>query len=54
MTNVNLVRTGIQGLDTIFQGGISRGNVILVEGEAGAGKTLLGIEFIYQGIVEYD
>ncbi|PSM45572.1 hypothetical protein C7Y66_29630 [Chroococcidiopsis sp. CCALA 051] len=54
MANGNLVRTGIQGLDTIFLGGISRGNVILVEGEAGAGKSLLGTEFIYRGIVEYD
>ncbi|GAA6619255.1 ATPase domain-containing protein [Scytonema sp. NUACC26] len=54
MSNGDLVRTGITGLDDIFLGGIPRGNVILVEGEAGAGKTLLGIEFIYRGIIEYD
>lgn len=54
MSNSDLVRTGITGLDDIFLGGIPRGNVILVEGEAGAGKSLLGTEFIYRGIVEYD
>jgi circadian clock protein KaiC len=35
-------------------GGILKGNVILVEGAAGVGKTLMGLEFIYRGITEYD
>jgi hypothetical protein len=35
-------------------GGIIKGNVILVEGAAGVGKTLLGLEFIYRGITEHD
>ena len=48
------VRTGIAGLDQILLGGIPRSNVILVQGETGAGKTLFGIEFIYRGIVEFD
>jgi circadian clock protein KaiC len=54
VTNSNRVQMGITGLDQILLGGIPRGNVILVEGEAGAGKSLLGTEFIYRGIVEYD
>jgi circadian clock protein KaiC len=54
VTNGNRVQTGITGLDQILLGGIPRGNVILVEGEAGAGKSLLGTEFIYRGIVEHD
>src|SRR5476649_2945547 len=49
-----LVRTGIVGLDAILMGGIPRTNVILVQGTAGSGKTLLGMEFIYRGITEYD
>jgi circadian clock protein KaiC len=49
-----LVRTGIAGLDTVLMGGIPRTNVILVQGPTGSGKTILGVEFIYRGITEYD
>ncbi len=52
--NPTPVRTGIEGLDSILHGGIPRKNVILVKGAAGTGKTLLGIEFIYRGIVQFD
>src|SRR6266436_7570957 len=52
MTESDLIRTGIYGLDEIFLGGILKGNLILVEGAAGVGKTLLGLEFIYRGITE--
>ena len=48
------IRTGIAGLDRILMGGIPRNNVILVEGTTGSGKTLLGAEFIYRGIVEFN
>src|ERR1700692_3488601 len=49
-----LVRTGISGLDAILMGGIPRTNVILVEGTTGSGKTLLGVEFIYRGITQFN
>src|SRR5476651_2510866 len=54
MTESDRVQTGIYGLDQVFLGGILKGNVILVEGAAGVGKTLLGVEFIYRGIIEHD
>src|ERR1700676_3132122 len=54
MTESALIQTGIYGLDQIFLGGILKGNVILVQGTAGVGKTLLGVEFIYRGITEHD
>ena len=54
MTESGLIQTGIYGLDQIFLGGILKGNVILVEGAAGVGKTLLGLEFIYRGVTEHD
>ncbi len=44
----------MQGLDRILMGGIPRTNVILVEGTTGSGKTLLGAEFIYRGITEFN
>jgi circadian clock protein KaiC len=53
MTKGEETKTGIEGLDAIFHGGIPRANMILVQGEAGTGKTLMGVEFIYQGITQY-
>jgi circadian clock protein KaiC len=50
----DLVKTGIQGLDDILLGGIPRGNVVLLEGAIGAGKTTLGIEYIYRGARDFD
>ena len=52
--NERAVRTGIKGLDGILLDGIPRGNIILVQGDTGTGKTLFGIEFIYRGIVDFD
>ena len=54
MASDGLIRTGVAGLDRILMGGIPRSNVILVEGTTGSGKTLLGTEFIYRGITEFD
>src|SRR5437870_9459063 len=54
MAESDLIRTGIYGLDAIFLGGILKGNVILVEGGPGVGKSLMGLEFIYRGITEHD
>ncbi|HAA89189.1 MAG: Circadian clock protein kinase KaiC [Thermoanaerobacterales bacterium 50_218] len=45
------VRTGIAGLDDLFYGGILEGNIILLEGIPGAGKTTL---FIYRGIEKFN
>ena len=53
MAESELIQTGIAGLDAIFLGGIPQGNMILVEGAPGTGKTLLGMEFIYRGITAY-
>src|SRR5580658_1109480 len=45
--------TGISGLDQITGGGLPRGRVTLVAGSAGAGKTLLGLNFLVAGAREY-
>jgi circadian clock protein KaiC len=49
-----VTKTGIAGLDEVLLGGIPQSNSILVQGAAGSGKTLMGIEFVYQGIVQFD
>jgi archaellum biogenesis ATPase FlaH len=48
------IQTGIKGLDEILLGGIPLHNTIVVEGETGTCKTLLGMEFIYRGVTEFD
>jgi circadian clock protein KaiC len=45
--------TGIQGLDEITAGGFPRGRPTLICGSAGAGKTLLAMEFLVRGATEY-
>jgi circadian clock protein KaiC len=45
--------TGISGLDQILGGGLPRDRVTLVAGAAGAGKTLLGMNFLVAGAREY-
>jgi circadian clock protein KaiC len=54
MAEPDLVKTGVKGLDPILGEGIPRGNIVLVEGPVGAGKTNLGLEFIYRGATEFD
>jgi|ERR1022692_561460 circadian clock protein KaiC len=54
MSESDLIKTGITGLDSILLGGIPRSNVILVQGVTGSGKTLLGLEFIHRGITQFD
>jgi len=43
------VSTGIPSLDKILEGGFNRGDTILVAGQPGAGKTTLGLQFLYDG-----
>jgi circadian clock protein KaiC len=47
-------RTGVEGLDEITGGGLPRGRPTLVCGGAGCGKTLLGMEFLVKGAVDFD
>src|ERR1043166_6124008 len=46
--------TGIPGLDEITNGGLPRGRPTLVWGGAGWGKTLLAMEFLVRGALDFD
>ena len=46
--------TGIHGLDEITAGGLPRGRPTLVCGDAGSGKTILGMQFLVRGITEFN
>jgi circadian clock protein KaiC len=50
---VKKIPTGIDGFDTMLEGGIPQGRVVLITGAAGTGKTVLLNEFLYRGITEY-
>ncbi|MFO7848502.1 MAG: circadian clock protein KaiC [Spirochaetia bacterium] len=53
VNHVTKLPTGINGLDTVLEGGIPRGRMLTVSGTAGSGKTVLLNEFLYRGITEY-
>ena len=42
-------QTGIDALDAILSGGIPRGNMVLIAGSVGTGKTTLTLEFLIRG-----
>jgi circadian clock protein KaiC len=47
-------RTGIAGLDEITGGGLPQGRTTIVCGGPGCGKTMLGIEFLVRGALEFN
>ncbi len=54
LIGISKVRTGIKGLDEITGGGLPQGRPTLVCGSAGSGKTMLAMEFLVRGAIEYD
>jgi circadian clock protein KaiC len=46
--------TGITGLDEITGGGIPTGRPTLICGEAGCGKTLVSLEYIVRGAMQFN
>ena len=51
---MNRVKTGIKGLDEMLSGGFLVETANLVEGAPGTGKTTLGMQFIYNGIAQFN
>jgi len=51
---IELTKTGIDGLDEILNGGIVRNSTTLVSGNPGAGKSILGLQYIYKGVELFD
>jgi circadian clock protein KaiC len=48
-STLNLVATGIEGLDDILGGGFTPNRVYLVEGSPGCGKTTLAVRWLLEG-----
>lgn len=49
---IKRVCTGVKGLDEVLAGGFIEGSAVLLQGAPGTGKTTLGLQFLYTGIVE--
>ncbi|WP_141731996.1 ATPase domain-containing protein [Oligoflexus tunisiensis] len=47
-----LLSIGVPALDALMHGGIKEGDSILISGPSGSGKSLLGSQFIHEGIVK--
>jgi circadian clock protein KaiC len=54
LVGVQKIRTMIEGFDDISHGGLPVGRTTLVSGTSGTGKTLMGVQFLYNGIRHFD
>ena len=45
------ISTGVKGIDKMTKGGFIRGSSILISGSSGTGKTILGTQFIMDGLL---
>jgi KaiC/GvpD/RAD55 family RecA-like ATPase len=48
------VKTGIEGLDKMLMGGLIQGRNILLSGPCGSGKSILAMQFLYNGAMVYN
>lgn len=48
------VSSGIPSLDKIIEGGFNQGDVVLIAGQPGAGKTTLATQFLFNGAIVCD
>lgn len=47
------IPTGIPGLDDMVEGGFEKGSISILAGEAGTGKSIFSLQFLYNGAIKY-
>lgn len=52
MSDVERVETGIPGLDKLIEGGLVRNSTNLIAGNAGTGKTILCMQYLWNGLLK--
>lgn len=50
VTTTTRISTGIEGLDTLINGGFLKNKVYLVSGGPGTGQTIFGLQYLYYGL----
>jgi KaiC/GvpD/RAD55 family RecA-like ATPase len=53
ISQLQRVQSGIPGFDQIVSGGLISDRVYLLSGPAGAGKTIFGCQFLYNGLTKF-
>jgi circadian clock protein KaiC len=48
------VPTGIEGFDSVVEGGIPKGSLVLITGSPGSGKTIFSARYLYYGASKID
>ncbi len=51
---MNRTKTGISGFDELIGGGLIEGSTVLVSGGVGTGKTIFGLQFLYNGASKFN
>jgi circadian clock protein KaiC len=46
-------KTGIEGFDALVEGGFPVGQTVLYTGTPGTGKTIFGLEYLYNGVTKF-
>jgi len=54
LTGITKIRTLIEGFDDISHGGLPQGRSTLISGTSGTGKTMMTIQFLYNGITYFN
>lgn len=50
MERSNIARTGVPGLDEILRGGLPKKHLYFIQGDPGAGKTTLSLQYLLEGV----
>jgi circadian clock protein KaiC len=48
------VKTGIEGFDALTKGGLPQEKLVLLSGTPGTGKTIFGLQYIYEGAKKFN